>query len=186
MAMQTRVFIYGVPGTGKTSFSKRLGKRLRIPILEADTIKRKIRKNKPRDQFPFLYLATCKAYAIFGKLTMENAMKGMLAVRNALREAVIDEVKYRGDLILEGAFLDPVSLKKFGKVVLLTTMDESRHRRQFLRHREKLLDITMSEFRAARMVQEYLIEEAQRLGVDILDNDRDLETLAEQIKPERS
>lgn len=65
-------------------------------------------------------------------------------------------------------------------------MDEDRHRRQFLHHREKMLDIAMNEFKAARMVQEYLLKEAQRLSVDILNNDRDLEMLVEQISPERS
>lgn len=180
-----RVFIYGVPGTGKTSFSRLLGKRLRIPVVEADTIKRKIRKSKPKDQSPFLHLGTCKAFTLFGELTEENAIKGMLAVRNAFRDAVIKEVKLQGDLILEGAFLDPISLKKFGKVVLLTTIDKDRHRRQFLHHREKLPDITMSEFKAARMVQKHLFKEAQKLGADILDNDRGLEILVKQIKPEK-
>ena len=103
-----KIFIYGVPGTGKTRFSELLGKQLHVPVIEADSIKKKARKNIPRSENPFLYVGTCLAYHHFGELSQENAIKGLLSVRNALREAVEQEVKNYPTCIIEGAFLDPV------------------------------------------------------------------------------
>ena len=157
-----KIFIYGVPGAGKTHYSKVLGKKLNLPIFEADKIKKKI--------FPFQNLGTCLAYKKFGGLTPENAKKGLFLVRDALRDTVEKEILKNSDLIMEGAFLDPNSLIKFGKPILLITSDENKHKRQFLKHREKLLDFQENEFKAARMIQEFLIAEATGLGIEIVEN----------------
>ena len=39
-----RIFIYGVPGVGKTYFSKSLGRELNLSVVEADKIKKKLLK----------------------------------------------------------------------------------------------------------------------------------------------
>lgn len=167
------IFIYGVPGVGKTHYSKILRKKLGLSIIEADKIKRKARENKPRKESPFLYLGTCLAYKQFGELNEENVIKGLMAVRNALMEAVETEIKTNEDTIIEGAFLDPNSLNKFGKVILLTTSDEQKHKKQFLKHREKLFDFKGNEFKAARILQEYSVNEAKNLGIEIINNNGD-------------
>ena len=167
----SKIFIYGVPGTGKTHFSKILAKKLDLPLLEGDKIKWQTRKGTSKKDNPLLYLGTCQAYKQFGELNRENAVKGLLAVRQALSDSVTQVVKDYDSLILEGAFLDPNSLKEFGKFILLTTLDEKKHKQQFLSHREKLLDFQGNEFKAARMVQEYLITEAKSLEVEIIDSD---------------
>lgn len=157
-----RIFIYGVPGAGKTYYSKVLGKKLNILVFEADKLKNKV--------FPFQNLGTCLAYKRFGELTPENARKGLFLVRDALRDAVEKEIPNKSELIVEGAFLDPHSLIKFGKLMLIITPDEKKHKSQFLKHREKVLDLQENEFKAARMIQEYLIIEAKRLGTKIIEN----------------
>ena len=73
-----RIFIYGVPGAGKTFYSKMLGKKLMIPVFEADKLKRK----------PLPKLTTCLAYKTFGKQTAENVIKGLMLVRDTYREVV--------------------------------------------------------------------------------------------------
>lgn len=166
-----KIFIYGVPGVGKTHFSKELGKELNLPVLECDDIKRKLRKGKSKSDYPFLFLGTCQAYQCFGDLNKDNVIKGLFAVRNALREAVELEIKNHENLILEGAFLDPHLVRNFGKPILLTVTDEKRHERQFLSHREKLLDFQRGEFKAARILQKYLIAEAENLHIEIVKND---------------
>ena len=157
-----KIFIYGVPGAGKTYYSKLLGKKLDLPVFEADKLKKKV--------FPFQNLSTCLAYKEFGGLTPENAKKGLFLVRDILRDTVEKEILKNSDLIMEGAFLDPNSLIKFGKPILLVTTDKDKHKRQFLKHREKLFDIYENEFKAARMIQEFLIVEATGLGIEIVEN----------------
>lgn len=165
-----RLFIYGVPGSGKTHYSKVLGKKLNLPVIEADKIKKKARKDKSRKEYPFLYLGTCLAYKQFGDLNKENAIKGLKAVRHALNEAITGEINENNNSIIEGAFLDPNSLTKFGRVILLITVDEQQHRKQFLKHREKLFDFKGNEFKSARLIQDFLIDEAKELNIEIIKN----------------
>ena len=164
------IFIYGVPGVGKTYFSKSLGRELNLSVVEADKIKKKLRKDKSKEEFPFLYLGTCSAFNEFGRLDEENAIKGLLSVRNALKEEVSREVLNKDNFILEGAFLDPKTLNEYGRTILLICNDEKLHKKYFYRHREKLLDFKGEEFKAARIIQEYLIKEALELSVEIIDN----------------
>ncbi len=163
-----RIFIYGVPGVGKTHYAKILGKELSLTVREADKVKIIARKNKPKKDYPFLYLGTCLAYRQFGELNKENAIKGLLAVRQALSEAVEAEIKEHDNAIIEGAFLDPRLVTKFGRTILLTAKDEQKHRQQFLHHREKLFDFNSDEFHSARIIQEYLIEEARQLKIEVI------------------
>ncbi len=155
-----RIFIYGVPGAGKTYYSKMLGKKLMIPVFEADKLKRK----------PLPKLTTCLAYKTFGKQTAENVIKGLMLVRDTYREVVEKEILKSTNLIIEGAFLDPNSLLKLGKPILLVTLDEGKHKSQYLKHREKLLNFQGNEFMAARIIQEYFIKEAIRHRVEIVEN----------------
>ncbi len=166
----SKIIIYGVPGVGKTFVLKQLAKRLGYPLVEADRLKKKARKNKSRREFPFLYLGTCRAYSHFGELNAENAIKGLLAVREALCKIVVSEVEKFEDLIIEGAFLDPNVLHEFGKCTLIVTRDKSKHQKQFYRHLDKWFGRSSDEFEAARMVQEYLIKEAVKLGIEIQEN----------------
>lgn len=158
-----RIFIYGVPGAGKTYYSKVLGNKLNLPVFEADKIKKSFSK--------FETLKTCLAYKKFGALTLENVIKGLLLVRDTYRTVVEKEILKGSDFIMEGAFLDPNFLIEFGKPILLVTSDENKHLSQFLKHREKLLDFHKNEFRAARMIQNYLISEAEKLGIEIIENE---------------
>lgn len=168
LSNMSKVFIYGVPGTGKTYFSKKLGKKLGYPIIEGDQIKARERKGKTKEESPFLFLGTCLAYQKFGELNQKNVVKGLLAVRDVLRSAIEREIKLHEDLILECAFLDPNTLIKLGKPMLLVVLNEEKHKKQFLSHREKILDFQNNEFKAARLVQEYLIAEAKELGIEIV------------------
>ncbi|MDP1743154.1 MAG: hypothetical protein Q8L51_00005, partial [Candidatus Amesbacteria bacterium] len=90
-------------------------------------------------------------------------------VRDTYRDIVEQEITKHDDLIMEGAFLDPNSLIKFGKPMLLIISDEDKHKRQFLKHREKLLDIHNNEFKTARIIQDFLINEAKGLGIEIVE-----------------
>ena len=169
MKESENIFIYGVPGVGKTHLSMELGKKLGLSVYEGDKIKSGLRKIVSKKESPFLYLGTCKAYKQFGELNRENVIHGLLAVREALRVAVLEKGKGH-KIILEGAFLDPGILKELGRPILVTTSDEEIHKKQFLSHREKLLDFAGNEFKAARIIQSYLIDEATKLKIQIIEN----------------
>ncbi len=81
---QNKIFIYGVPGTGKTTFSRLLQQKLGYPLIEADELRSIAQKDHTQDKQPFLYLSTTDAYKNFGQMNETNIMKGLQAVREAL------------------------------------------------------------------------------------------------------
>lgn len=168
--VENKIFIYGVPGVGKTYFSKHLGKKLEVNVIEGDLLKRKARKHTTETINPFLLSSTCRAYEKFGELNYENAVKGLKAVRSALQQVVSETVSSRSNFVLEAAFLDPQLLRDLGTILLLTTKDEKLHKNYFLHHREKLLDFAGNEFKAARFIQNFLIEEAKKLNIQTIEN----------------
>ncbi|OGN09579.1 MAG: hypothetical protein A3J46_02360 [Candidatus Yanofskybacteria bacterium RIFCSPHIGHO2_02_FULL_41_11] len=168
--MINKFFIYGVPGSGKTYISQKLSKDLNLPLFEADTIKDELRQSTTKEESPFLFLGTSQAYRHFGELNQENIIKGLQAVRRSLSERVLKEVQSRNKVVMEGAFLDPNLLGDFGKLILVVTSDEKQHQNQFSHHREKT-DESVNEFKAARIIQDFLISEAKDLGVEIKENE---------------
>jgi 2-phosphoglycerate kinase len=155
-----KIFIYGVPGTGKTKYSKILGRQTGFSIVEADQIKKKLG----------IHIGTCQAFKQFGDFNRENVIKGLIFVRKALCSTVLKEVTKRDAIILEGAFLNPQQLLPLGRVLLLTTTDEYEHKKQFRHHLEYLFDIHETTFKAARIIQEYFCDEAKKLRVETIDS----------------
>ncbi len=165
-----KVFIYGVPGSGKTSLSQKIADDLNLPLFEADGLKDKFRKLTTKEESPFLFLGTSQAFSFFGDLNTENVIRGLKAVRVALSDVVNKEVQSH-DEVVEGAFLDPNLLKNYGKLILVITSDEKQHRNQFFKHRENN-ETSLEEFKAARIIQDFLINEAKNLGVEIMENNK--------------
>lgn len=155
--MAQRYFIYGVPGVGKTYFSKKLREKTELPHIELDSIKE---QNQP---------GTCQAYARFGELNEENAVRGLKFVRDLYRNKIKEVIDIKQGGIFDAAFIDPNSVKSLGAVILIIALDEKLHREHFFVNRENTLD-TIHEFQVARLVQEYLIQEAKDLGIKIVES----------------
>jgi 2-phosphoglycerate kinase len=171
--MSKKVFIYGVPGSGKTTFSLDLKEKMDYPLVEGDNLRALAQKNKTREEDPFAYMGTTGAFRKFGDLTEENVIKGLKAVRNNMVSYIQEEIeKYPNELILECAFLDPEQVKNLGKIILLTKKDEESHRKQFFTHREEN-EKSLEHFKAARIIQNYLVEEAKKYNVEIMENNFD-------------
>lgn len=166
-----KIFIYGAPGAGKTTYSLKLEKELRYPLVEADYLREVVaQKEKTREEDPFVYVGTKEAFRHFGNLNEENVIKGLKAVRNSMSPYVSQEiVKFPESLIMEGAFLDPKELNQLGKLVLVITSDEAKHRSQYFQHREQN-DNHIESFEAARIIQSYLINEARNYKAEIIEN----------------
>ena len=135
-----------------------MSKELGLELIEADTLKAGL--NIP---------VTCQAWKQFGGLDKENAIKGLLFVRDRLRNIVRDAIYTRENILIEGAFLDPHDLMQWGQGILVVTRNYEKHHGQFFIHRQASEE-TKSEFAAARIVQEFLIEEATRIDIKIHEN----------------
>jgi 2-phosphoglycerate kinase len=177
MENKPKIFIYGVPGSGKTTFSLDLKDKMNYPLVEGDTLRVLAQKDKTREEDPFAYMGTSGAFRKFGDLTEENVIKGLKAVRRNMVPYIQEEIeKYPDILILECAFLDPEQVMSKGKIILLTKKDEESHRKQFFAHRKEN-EKSLEHFKAARIIQDFLIEEAKNYPVEIVENNFDFKPI---------
>jgi len=159
-------------GAGKTYLGYQLRNRLHIPFIEGDLIRNWAQLRYTREQKPFLYRSTVSAWKEFGERNDENIIKGLLAVRDTMSEFVMEELcLYHEHVIIDGAFLDPMKLKEKGKMFLIVQNDKSLHEKNTFegKGRERN-EKTIQEFVVARLIQEYLIEEAQKIQIPISDS----------------
>ncbi len=177
MEQSKKIFIYGVPGSGKTTFSLDLKEKIDYPLVEGDILRTLAQKDKTREEDPFAYMGTSGAFRKFGDLTKENVIKGLKAVRKNMIPYIQEEIeKYPNELILECAFLDPEQVMNKGKIILLTKKDEESHRKQFFAHREEN-EKSLEHFNATRIIQNFLIEEAKNYNVEIVENNFDFKPI---------
>lgn len=167
--MKNLIFIYGVPGSGKSYISQKMAKDLNLPLFEADTLKDELRKQTTKEKSPFLFLGTCQAYRYFGEFNEENVVNGLKAVRQFLADSVNEEINNKNQVIMEGSFLDPNVIKDKGRMILVITVNEEQHKNQFFEHRERN-NANEEEFGAVRIIQDFLINEAEGLNIEILKN----------------
>lgn len=170
--MITKHFLYGVPGVGKSTIAAQVASNNNLFCIELDDVRPKAQKLVSRDEEPFVYEYSTEAWKRFGKLDKITAVEGFLAVRQAFQKYIAEELSQHGDgYIAEAVYVDPnlVTEDKEAVITLLVTRSEELHYSHFFLHR-KHTDEEDSQFRAARLIQEYLIEEAEKLGVKILEN----------------
>lgn len=179
MSSIKKYFILGAPGVGKTTFSQLLHTKLNIPLVEGDYLREILaQKEKTEEQDPFVYVGTKEAFRKFGDLTEENVIKGLHAVRKSMESYVEKEISLHDKIVLEAAFLEPSHVIKYGKVILVTCSDEEKHKLQFFEHRNKTF-FNEEGFKAARILQQYLIKEARKYNLLIIENDGDLQSKLE-------
>lgn len=176
-----QLLIYGAPGAGKTTASRLLHKKTGKPLYEGDYLREvELPEEIGASEDPFLYIGTKQAWRHFGKLTSENVVKGLTAVRQSMRPYVDRELAKRPGVIFEASFLDPAQYPS-ASIYLVVTPDEARHRRQFFEHREVSEELNEG-FRASRLMQAYLIEEANKFKLAIIRNIKDEGALLAQFE----
>ncbi len=182
MKLLNKIFIYGVSGSGKTSLSIELQKKLGCVLIEADYLRKAVaQKEKTQAEDPFVYIGTKEAYRYFGEFNEENIIKGLGAVRNSMAPYVAKEIeKYHDSLIMESAFLDPNLLSGIGKLILIITTNENKHRSQYFKYREQN-ESNIETFQVTRIIQNYLLQEAKSLPVKVIENNFEVESLVDII-----
>jgi len=177
------IFLYGVPGVGKSTVSAVLAKKLGVDVFYGDDIREEGKLGKSVETDPFYFLPTTEAYKVIGERSPENVIKGFLAVREAYVSLFEEKIReYKDGSIIECAFLTPLLIKEWGKVILLHHSSEMQHRKQFMLNRNIDSPLVREKFENARWIQDYLLEEKRTLifpaGVD---TNGTINTLTERI-----
>lgn len=176
-----KVLIYGAPGAGKSSTTVRLGALLAIPTFEGDYLREHVAQGEKTEvEDPFLYVGTKEAWKLFGDFNRANIVKGLKAVRSSMLPYVDNELAKHEKVIFEAAFLTPLVYNDKWPLILVVTKDEAKHRQQFFSKRPQS-HINEQNFTASRILQDYLINEATDLDVEIVENDASLDDSAKKI-----
>src|SRR3989338_7228058 len=175
----SKIFIYGVPGSGKTTLSLKMQSKLPYPLIEADALREIAQKEKTEQEDPFVYVGTTEVFYKFGELSEENAVKGLRAVRKSMAPYVSRKIsEYPDGFIMEGAFLNPEEICGYGKLILIVTPNERKHRSQYFEHREQNQN-NAEMFQAARIIQGHLLQEAKNYAALIVENNAFIDNLVE-------
>jgi 2-phosphoglycerate kinase len=171
--MATKYFIYGVPGVGKSTIASQMAGKERLLYIELDNVRARAQKIVSRNEEPFVYEYSTEAWKKFGVLNKDNAVKGFLAVRQAFQKYIAEELnKYSVGYIAEAVYVDPnlVTKDNHAAITLIVAKNEALHYSHFFLHRDHSEEED-NQFKAARFVQDYLIKEADRLGINLAEND---------------
>jgi len=172
--MRNTIFLYGVPGVGKTYLSQKIKKQYNYSVVEADTIRQSAQNGKDRAKDPFFFLGTTEAYKQFGEPTKQNAMKGLMAVRKVMHPYIIRHLQNQTtDLIIEGAFITPSLCRAYGPLYLVINQNAKIYEMRFFEHRERNQEMLIS-FKNAVTIQNYLIEEAYGLSIPLVTSNDNL------------
>ncbi len=69
MNTSRKIFIYGVPGSGKTTLSKALEEKLGYPVVEGGSLREAVaQKEKTEAEDPFVYVGTGEAVERLARL----------------------------------------------------------------------------------------------------------------------
>ncbi len=173
------ILIYGAPGAGKTTTSKLWHKKTSIFLYEGDYLREVIaQKMESETKNPFLYVGTKQAWRKFGDLTVVNVEKGLLACRESMKPYLDKELAKHDDIIFEAAFIEPAAYPA-AKLFLVITLNEEKHRKQFYEHRREDVE-TEEGFKASRIIQDLLIDEAKSLDITIIQSENGPKHLLEQ------
>ena len=170
--MATKHFLYGVPGVGKSTIARQLASKYNYLYIELDNIRSKAQKRALIDEEPFIYEYSTEAWKKFGELNQDTAVKGFLAVRAAFQKYISEELNQHGPgYIAEVVYIDPNIMVEDEDTItmLVVTKDEKFHYSHFFLHRDHSQEED-NQFKAARYIQDYLVEEANKLGINILEN----------------
>jgi 2-phosphoglycerate kinase len=186
------VLLGGSTGTGKTSIAFEVARRLEIPrVVSTDSIRQIMRLMFSKDLMPEIHCSTYEVHKVLrldpvrGRQGPESVLAGFLeqAQRvavgvHAMLERAIEE---NTSLILEGVNLLP-GLLDLGRYnarahvisLVVATLDVESYRQRFRTRAAKAQQRTaekyLEHFDAIVAIQNYILAEADQLGLPIIDN----------------
>ena len=183
------VLIGGATGTGKTSLAIEVARRLELPrVIGTDSIRQIMRLMFSPDLMPEIHCSTFDAYLALPRATSlvgdpvvvgfrEQAQKIAVGVHALLERAVEENTS----LLIEGANLVPgmLELGRFAgrahvTFVMTGALDPEAYRSRFstrnMKARNRSADRYLEHFDEILAIQRYLVAEAERYGLPIVDN----------------
>ena len=172
--MNNRVFLYGVPGSGKTFLGRKLSELFKSTYIELDEVRHTAQAGKTFESDPFLFVGTTNAYKQLGEENKQNIIQGLIEVRKALHPYVQNLIsRSENNFVAEGAFLKPKTFITKGKIFLVLEKNEEIHMGNFFENRE-INEENVKNFKVARVIQDYLIEESEKLNIEIISSNEKL------------
>lgn len=182
------VVLEGASGTGKSMLALDMIRNIGATrIISTDTVRQVLRSTLSQDDHPELFCHTYQAHEKrqSGLETLDPVVRGYLA-QIELIAPVVEEMTKRvlvegAEAIIEGVHVLPGTLSRLSKSVveILINPNPETHKRMFVSKHDGAglksvssdLNRRIDEYRSTRMIQEYMLSEAQDNGVKVIDLD---------------
>lgn len=177
------ILIGGAPYVGKSTISLHLAKKLNITqVVDTDVIREVLRSERLKKEYPYLFLSSCTAWEHKNKKTKKEIIKACIEYCKILDKSVkriIDRAYELGkDTIIEGVHILPSSLERYIKkknfYIFLISCEKERHLRNIKKRKQEFnkrcVKRFYKRFPVARMINEYLKDQAKKYKVNCIDN----------------
>jgi 2-phosphoglycerate kinase len=184
--------LYGVFATGKSFLAHGLSSKFwNYDTVTTDNLLAIARSLNTND--PYLQQSSYTAWKVLGDNSLENIIEGFKQYRERLQpfiKIILDRAyKERTDMIIEGIHISAETFLEYEtlldtKLVLITIKDKEIHWKRVIQkciNREALFERITPYFDVVRTLQDFLIEEATKYNVLIVDNGGDKEDTLKKI-----